>query len=103
MYRKASEEASAMKVVIASPLGTPEEYAPIIAAGHEIVFGRAYGDRRPYTDAELIDLTKDADILISIAANRKLLESAPKLRAVVGPVIGYERIDVKAATDCCIV
>lgn len=92
-----------MKVVIASPLGTPEEYTPIIAAGHEIVFGRAYGDRRPYTETELLDLTKDADILVSIAANRKVLESAPKLRAVVGPVIGYERIDVKAATDRCIV
>src|SRR5205823_12098588 len=43
------------------------------------------------------------DVIISGIAGRRLMESAPRLRAVIGPAIGYERIDVKAATDLAIV
>jgi D-3-phosphoglycerate dehydrogenase len=92
-----------VNVVVPSPSGTSDEYQPIRDAGHEVIFGRDYGDRRAYGEEELLDLTHDADLIISASVSRRLMESAPNLRAVIGPAIGYERIDVKAATDLSIV
>ena len=92
-----------MKVVVSAPLGTPEEYGAIAEAGHELVFGRAYGERKPYAPGELEAFVHDADVLIAGIADRGLLSGAAKLRAVVGPYIGHERIDVAAATELGIV
>jgi len=92
-----------MKVIVALPLGPPHDYSRIVEAGHELVFGREYGERRGYAAGELEQLVRDADVLISGSAERALMESGERLRAVVGPYIGYERIDIVAATELGIV
>ena len=75
-----------MKVVVPSPTGTPEEYAAITEAGHEVVFGRpyavssserSYSDRGPWDEAKLIDFCKDADVIIHGAVKRTVMAGAP--------------------------
>jgi len=101
-----------VKVVVPQPTGNPEEYEVLRAAGHEVVFGRPYGfrsaarpysDRSGFTEEELIELTKDADVIIHGATRRPIMAAAKNLRAVVGPAIGYERQDVAAANELGIV
>jgi len=53
------------------------------------------------TEDELIAGAKDADILLYAGAHitRRVLESLPKLQAVISGSVGYDTIDVDAATD----
>ncbi len=97
-----------MKVVVPQPTGTPDEYAAIGEAGHEVVFGREYqvassdrpySDRTPWTEEKLIDLCRDADVVIHGAMRKPVMIACPNLRLVVGAAIGYERQDVVAATE----
>jgi len=50
---------------------------------------------------EIIAAAKDADVILVIAANmtRPVLEKLPKCRAIIRYGIGYDTIDVEAATD----
>lgn len=97
-----------MKVVVPQPTGTPDEYQALRDAGHEVVFGREYvvaspdrpySDRTPWTDEKLIELCRDADVIIHGSVKRPVMAAAPHLRLVVGPAIGYERQDVAGATE----
>jgi len=53
------------------------------------------------TEEEIIAAAKDADIIMVVFApmTRHVLESLPKLKAIVRYGIGYDTIDVDAATD----
>ncbi len=53
------------------------------------------------TDDELITGAKDADILLFAGAQitRRVLESLPKLQAVIFGSVGYDQVDTDAATD----
>jgi len=53
------------------------------------------------TEDEIIAEAKDADVLLVVSAQitRQVLESLPKLKAVVRYGIGYDTIDVEAATN----
>jgi len=53
------------------------------------------------SEEETIEAAKDADIILTAAAkiSRKVMESLPKLQAVVRYGIGYDTVDVDAATD----
>jgi len=53
------------------------------------------------TEDELITGAKDADILVFAGAQitRKVLESLPKLQAVIFSSVGYDSVDTDAATD----
>jgi len=53
------------------------------------------------TEDELITGAKDADILVFAGAQitRRVLESLPKLQAVIFGSVGYDQVDVDAATD----
>jgi len=53
------------------------------------------------TEDELIAGAKDADILLFAGAQitRRVLESLPKLQAVIFGSVGYDQVDVDAATD----
>ena len=53
------------------------------------------------TEDELIAGAKDADILVFAGAQitRRVLESLPKLQAVIFGSVGYDRVDADAATD----
>ena len=53
------------------------------------------------TDEEVIAAAKDADVVLTRAAqfNRHVISSLPKLQAIVRYGIGYDTIDLDAATD----
>lgn len=73
-------------------------------AGCELVLGKDQDEfpKHRYTEDELVELTGDSDVIW--AAQRDIFGSAvlarcPKLRAVIKAAIGYETIDVTAATE----
>lgn len=53
------------------------------------------------TEEEMIEATKDADIIMFSRVNitRRILESSPKCQAVLCGSVGYNQIDVDAATE----
>ena len=53
------------------------------------------------SEEETIEGAKDADVILTAAAqiSRRVMEALPKLKAVVRYGIGYDTIDVDAATD----
>lgn len=53
------------------------------------------------SEDEIIEAIKDADVALTAGAmfTRKVLESLPKLRAIIRYGVGYDTIDVKAATE----
>ncbi len=53
------------------------------------------------SEEETIEAAKDADIILTAAAQitRRVMEALPKLQAVVRYGIGYDTVDVDAATD----
>lgn len=73
-------------------------------AGCEVILGKNQDDFSTfrYKDKELIELIGNADALWVTqreVVNRIILESCSNLQAAVKAAIGYETIDVKAATD----
>lgn len=53
------------------------------------------------TEHEIIEAAKDADaLLVVFAPMTRRVEALPKLQAIVRYGIGYENVDVDAATDC---
>jgi len=91
-----------MKVVIVTVLMSSieaQEISKLRGDGHEVIVGEV---GRAYTETELIELTRDADVLVAASrekVSRKVLESAERLRLVVAPFIGIDHIEVDAATD----
>src|SRR5262249_17357454 len=86
------------KVLVPIPGDRIEEYAVLEQAGHRVVYGRPLGDRRPFTDPELAELCADADGVISMGISGPPMISASRLRAVIAPIIGLDRLDLKTAT-----
>jgi len=71
----------------------PEE-AILKEAGASLTYGNAK------TEAELIELTRDADAIINvyIQVTAKVIDSLKKCRVIVRRGIGYDNVDVAAAT-----
>ena len=73
---------------------------PLLAAGHELV--QRDGDE-PYTPAELTALAGDVDGIVCILTDRidadVLRAGAPRLKVVANVAVGYDNIDVAAATE----
>ncbi len=84
-------------------MGPIEELAPLTEAGHELIVGRPMDlpGRKPYTEEELIEVGRDADVILASldTITRGVMELALRLRLVVVPFIGTDRIDVAAATE----
>ena len=58
-------------------------------------------DDRPYTPDELAERARDADALIALLTDRidePLLARCPRLKIVANVAVGYDNIDVAAAT-----
>jgi len=53
------------------------------------------------TEDEVIEATKDADAVLTMFAplTRRVMEASPKLRVIVRYGVGYDTVDVDAATD----
>jgi D-3-phosphoglycerate dehydrogenase len=92
-----------IKVLVTGPSGPPEELDPLRVAGHEVRIGRPLDmpDRPPYREPELVDAARDVDVILAShleTVSAQVLEGATRLRLVIVPFIGTDRIDVAAAT-----
>jgi phosphoglycerate dehydrogenase-like enzyme len=92
-----------LTVIATGPSGPPEELEPLRAAGHEVVIGRPLDapGRRAYSEAELIEACRVADVVLASHLERvtpAVLEHAEHLGLVIVPFIGVDKIDVPAAT-----
>ena len=75
---------------------------PLVTAGHEIV---ARDDDTPFSHAELCDAVHDLDGVVCLltdtidaAVLEAGVERAPRLRVVANVAVGYDNVDVAAAT-----
>jgi glyoxylate reductase len=73
---------------------------PLVAAGHELV--QRDGDE-PYTTDELVALAPEVDAIVCILTDRihaaVLRAGAPRLQVVANVAVGYDNIDVAAASE----
>ncbi|MBI2219299.1 MAG: 3-phosphoglycerate dehydrogenase [Candidatus Rokubacteria bacterium] len=93
-----------MKVLVTGPSGPLDELDVLREAGLEVIAGRPldHPNRKPYTDAELAEAARDVDVILASELERigrELVTAARRLRLVVVPFIGVDKIDVKAATE----
>jgi len=92
-----------MRILATGPSGPAEELDALRAAGHEVVIGRPLDmpARRAYGEAELAEACRDADVVLAShleTFSAAVLESAPRLRLVIVPFIGTDKIDIPAAS-----
>lgn len=92
-----------MRILATGPSGPPAELDPLRRAGHEVIVGRPLDapGRAPWTEAELAEAARDADVLLASHLERitaTVLAGAPRLGLVIVPFIGTDKIDVAAAT-----
>lgn len=93
MERNRSKVARVERAAIAAPLS--DEAEVIKKAGIELM------DIDAATEDEIIVKAEEADVVFTVRAvfTRRVFENLPKLQAVVRCGIGYDNIDVDAATD----
>ncbi|MBI3326564.1 MAG: hypothetical protein HYZ81_07665 [Nitrospinae bacterium] len=91
-----------MKVVVLFPSGCAAGYARLQEASHQVVYGRNAGDGRPFAEGELAELCRDADGVVTASLSGAVMAQATRLRAVIAPIIGIERVDLQAATRLAI-
>jgi D-3-phosphoglycerate dehydrogenase len=72
-----------------------EEYEGLAKVNAELVLAECANED------EIIEATKDADAVLTLWAplTRRVMESSPKLKVIVRYGIGYDSVDVNAATD----
>jgi D-3-phosphoglycerate dehydrogenase / 2-oxoglutarate reductase len=92
-----------MRILATGPSGPADELEPLRAAGHEVVIGRPLDmpGRRAYTEAELAEACRDADVVLAShleTFSPAVLEAAARLRLVIVPFIGTDKIDLPAAS-----
>ncbi len=92
-----------MKILATGPSGPAEELDALRAAGHEVVIGRPLDmpGRRAYREAELAEACRDADVVLAShleTISPAVLEAATRLRLVIVPFIGTDKIDIPAAS-----
>jgi D-3-phosphoglycerate dehydrogenase len=100
--RRAGEDP--VKVFVNGYIGSPADYGDLERLGHEVVVGRPLADclRRRATEAELADACRDADAFVYSSADtvsRSVMGGAERLRLVTAPIIGFDQVDVAAATE----
>ena len=85
-----------MKILVTGRL--PEEVMAAIKKEHHVV---AHGEDRPMERQRLLDLVGDKDGLLCMITDRideELLNRAPHLKMIANLAVGYDNIDVAAAT-----
>jgi phosphoglycerate dehydrogenase-like enzyme len=91
-----------VKILAAGPSGPPGELDPLREAGHEVVIGRPLDQpgRSPYTAAELGAAARDCEVILASHLDPitgAVMDAAPRLRLVIVPFIGVDKIEVEAA------
>ena len=97
-----------MKIYVTGAYGPSQEFELLREAGHEVVLGRPVDQpgRQPYTEEELVEWCRDADVIMAShldTITRPVMEAAERLRLVVVPYIGVDKIEVPAATELGII
>ena len=92
-----------MRILATGPSGPLEELEALRAAGHELVIGRPLDmpGRRPYTTTELIEASRDVEVVLAShleTISAAVLGAASRLRLVIVPFIGTDKIDIGAAS-----
>ena len=91
-----------MKVVISRP-SSLEPLGPLYEASHDVVILRQPTDygRAPFTEGDLLEYLKDADVFIAgqDRMTRNIMEQSEKLKLIIVPFIGTDKIDKVSATD----
>jgi D-3-phosphoglycerate dehydrogenase len=92
-----------MRILATGPSGPTEELDALRAAGHEVVIGRPLDmpGRRAWTEAELAEACRDAEVVLAShleTFSAAVLQAAPRLRLVIVPFIGTDKIDIPAAS-----
>jgi D-3-phosphoglycerate dehydrogenase len=91
--------------VLATGLSGPaDELDPLAAAGHRVTAERPLDQpgRRPWAEVELAAAAREADVILAShleTISRAVLESTSRLRLVIVPFIGTDKIDVTAASE----
>ncbi|WP_082688141.1 2-hydroxyacid dehydrogenase [Bacillus coahuilensis] len=91
-----------MKIVITRKL--PERFINVLPSSIEVVMWES--DHIPMPREQLLAQIKEADALLTVLSDRidrELLAAAPRLKIVSNLAVGYDNIDVGAATDLSIV
>ncbi|MEX2599329.1 MAG: NAD(P)-dependent oxidoreductase [Dehalococcoidia bacterium] len=91
-----------MKIVVPMPAGPEEEYAALSEAGWDVVFGSTPVEGAPVqrlTQAELVELCKDADCIMTNAVSGEVMEKLPNLSSIIVGSIGSEKIEINTATE----
>jgi D-3-phosphoglycerate dehydrogenase len=95
------------RVAIAGP---PHPLGGLVALrerGYEVVTGPAATDSHGYLgEHELVELCRSANAIFVSPGQRiwaSAIDSSPRLRIIVIPIIGVDAIDVKTATDCGVI
>jgi glyoxylate reductase len=73
---------------------------PLVAAGHDLVVG--HDDDRPLSPDELRDAVRDVDAVVCLLTDRidesVVRAGSPRLKVVANVAVGYDNIDVAAAS-----
>ena len=92
-----------MRILATGPSGSPEDLDPLREGDHEVIIGRPLDmpSRKAYTESELIDAARDADVILAShleTISAAVLEAARSVTLVIVPFIGTDKIDIGAAT-----
>ena len=87
------------KVVRLDSIGSSEEAEELAKVNAESV------EVACVTEDEVIEAAKDADVIITYAApmTRRVMEALPKCQAIIFGSVGFDAVDVDAATDNSII
>jgi phosphoglycerate dehydrogenase-like enzyme len=93
-----------MTVLATGISGPPEELDALRQAGHDVVVLRPLDEpgRVAWTEAELTEAARAADVVLAShleTITRGVMAAAERLRLVIVPFIGTDKIDLAAATD----
>ena len=83
--------------------GPADELDPLVSAGHRVTVERPLDQagRSAWAEGELIAAAREVDVILAShleTISSRLLQAAPRLRLVIVPFIGTDKIDVEAAT-----
>jgi phosphoglycerate dehydrogenase-like enzyme len=89
-----------MKIAAITLVGPADDYYPLRHAGHELTFGPGRGQALVRMTAdELVETASDAECLVYNVVTPEILAALPNLKLIITPYVGYDKIDITAATD----
>ncbi|MCF6157325.1 MAG: 3-phosphoglycerate dehydrogenase [wastewater metagenome] len=87
-----------MKIIFPDPIDLTEEHIKTIEKLGGVVI---FYDNIPGSESDVLGRISDADVIIPnwIPITAHIIQNAPSLRFIIVPAVGYESVDVKAASS----